>query len=384
VAGTQATAEFLLTRGPYAWIGFFDWQSLANWPRPPEWDKDFGVPAGPCAETGKGTGVFTRSWSKATVSWDCNAAAGTIKMMKTDDTAAPTRFHIGAAVGPGYQAQSWFPSQVPGNAADTPQVWRLLEKALRDYAAANFTLVDGGPPMHAVAPTNASAKALSTFLRLCKDTGLLSMPGSEFDGGKITAAEQGSVGGYGPGDEPGPIAFPGPANMSSQVKKLRPTKPQFINLSPIYGCSHGADGSYNNSWAPAATDCVAQYEAYVDKFASEVLPSMGPGTPLCFDHYPHFALGDGDVNFTDWLYPAAKTGALTTYRALLILAQVPALGVLPLAVVCGRGERSARMACMGPDCPGQLARRSVIVSRKQRSSQGQGAPRSDALFGAPQ
>lgn len=30
--GTQATAQFLLTRGPYAWIGFFDWQSLANWP----------------------------------------------------------------------------------------------------------------------------------------------------------------------------------------------------------------------------------------------------------------------------------------------------------------------------------------------------------------
>lgn len=31
--GTQATAQFLLTRGPFAWIGFFDWQSLANWPR---------------------------------------------------------------------------------------------------------------------------------------------------------------------------------------------------------------------------------------------------------------------------------------------------------------------------------------------------------------
>ena len=31
--GTQATAQFLMTRGPFAWIGFFDWQSLANWPR---------------------------------------------------------------------------------------------------------------------------------------------------------------------------------------------------------------------------------------------------------------------------------------------------------------------------------------------------------------
>ena len=25
-AETQATAQFLLTRGPFAWIGFFDWQ----------------------------------------------------------------------------------------------------------------------------------------------------------------------------------------------------------------------------------------------------------------------------------------------------------------------------------------------------------------------
>lgn len=77
---TQATAQFLLTRGPFAWIGFFDWQSLANWPRPKEWDTDFGTPDGPCAETEVGSGVFARSWSKATVTWDCATAKGEITM----------------------------------------------------------------------------------------------------------------------------------------------------------------------------------------------------------------------------------------------------------------------------------------------------------------
>jgi hypothetical protein len=80
VSGTQATAQFLLTRGAFAWIGFFDWQTLANWPRPAEWDTDFGMPDGPCAETGNGTGVFARSWSKATVTWDCHTAKGGITM----------------------------------------------------------------------------------------------------------------------------------------------------------------------------------------------------------------------------------------------------------------------------------------------------------------
>ena len=75
---TQATAQFLLTRGPFAWIGFFDWQSIANWPRPVEWDTDYGEPEGPCEETAKGTGIFSRSWSKAIVTWDCKTAKGEI------------------------------------------------------------------------------------------------------------------------------------------------------------------------------------------------------------------------------------------------------------------------------------------------------------------
>jgi hypothetical protein len=78
---TQATAQFLLTRGPFAWIGFFNWQfddSVVR-PRPVEWDTDYGVPEGPCTETAKGSGMFSRSWSKATVTWNCHTATGEIQ-----------------------------------------------------------------------------------------------------------------------------------------------------------------------------------------------------------------------------------------------------------------------------------------------------------------
>jgi len=33
-----------------------------------------------CKETGEGSGVFTREWSKSTVTIDCNAYTSTIKM----------------------------------------------------------------------------------------------------------------------------------------------------------------------------------------------------------------------------------------------------------------------------------------------------------------
>eukprot|EP01050_Picozoa_sp_SAG11_P006261 SAG11_NODE_478_length_9117_cov_6.916168_13_plen_54_part_00 len=44
-----------------------------------QWDEDFGTPLAPhCSEEGE-SGVFTREWTKASVSWDCNASKGTIK-----------------------------------------------------------------------------------------------------------------------------------------------------------------------------------------------------------------------------------------------------------------------------------------------------------------
>jgi len=80
---TDYTAEFLLTRGPYALLGY-SWCGCTNGqqarPRAKEWDEDFGVPnAGAiCSETGADTGVFERKWTKATVTWDCKAGHGKI------------------------------------------------------------------------------------------------------------------------------------------------------------------------------------------------------------------------------------------------------------------------------------------------------------------
>ncbi len=78
---TQYTAEFLLTRGPFAMLGY-SWYGCTNGDAAPnrakEWDMDFGVPSGTCQETGENTGVFSRTYSKATVEWDCHAAEGKI------------------------------------------------------------------------------------------------------------------------------------------------------------------------------------------------------------------------------------------------------------------------------------------------------------------
>ena len=75
----QATAEFLLTRGPYAWIGYGWLGCTGERPRPEQWDADYGgEPESPCQETGPDTGVFVRHYPKATVQWDCNAGKGVI------------------------------------------------------------------------------------------------------------------------------------------------------------------------------------------------------------------------------------------------------------------------------------------------------------------
>ena len=90
-AFTEYTAEFLLTRGPYALLGY-SWCGCTNGqharPRAKEWDEDFGEPAGgaACRETGPGTGIFQRLWKKGTmaqqqqyrVQWDCNKGKGAI------------------------------------------------------------------------------------------------------------------------------------------------------------------------------------------------------------------------------------------------------------------------------------------------------------------
>ena len=80
---TDYTAEFLLTRGPYAMLGY-SWCGCTNGqqmrPRAAEWDVDYGEPLGgaACEETGEGSGVFEREWTAATVQWDCATMHGKI------------------------------------------------------------------------------------------------------------------------------------------------------------------------------------------------------------------------------------------------------------------------------------------------------------------
>ena len=90
----SATAEFLLSRGPFAWIGY-GWTGCAEearyrgtylypfglpeFPRPQLWDEDFGGEAlETCWEQGVDSGVFMRRYPNATVKWDCNTGQGHI------------------------------------------------------------------------------------------------------------------------------------------------------------------------------------------------------------------------------------------------------------------------------------------------------------------
>lgn len=76
---TDYTAEFMLTRGPYAllgysWAGCTDGQQFR--PRAKEWDvMTYGEPVdgAACSESAAGSGIFERRWTGATVQWDCNA-----------------------------------------------------------------------------------------------------------------------------------------------------------------------------------------------------------------------------------------------------------------------------------------------------------------------
>ena len=76
-------ANFLLFRGPYAWLGY-SWIGCAEMNftagLPPSLSLDYGEPQGLCAETAPGSGVFVREWSQATVQMDCNSWTPTITM----------------------------------------------------------------------------------------------------------------------------------------------------------------------------------------------------------------------------------------------------------------------------------------------------------------
>lgn len=76
----QDLANFLLTRGPYSYLGH-GWMGCSHdYIFPDALNKDYGVPSGLCEETSPGSGVFTRDYSHATVTMDCSSWTGTISM----------------------------------------------------------------------------------------------------------------------------------------------------------------------------------------------------------------------------------------------------------------------------------------------------------------
>lgn len=70
-------ANFLLVRGPYAWLGHGWLGCSKEYMYPDELSVDYGEPMGQCTETDT-PGVYAREWSKATVQMDCNTWTPTV------------------------------------------------------------------------------------------------------------------------------------------------------------------------------------------------------------------------------------------------------------------------------------------------------------------
>jgi len=70
-------AAFLIARGPYAWIGSGWVGCITDYPFPDEWTLDYGEPVGPATRAGN---TFTRAWTKATATFDCDAWKGAVTM----------------------------------------------------------------------------------------------------------------------------------------------------------------------------------------------------------------------------------------------------------------------------------------------------------------
>ena len=76
----QDLATFLLLRGDFAFLGF-GWSGCGFEVHFPEvLARDFGVPTSLCTESSTEPGVFTRQWTKADVTMNCNTYTGTIQM----------------------------------------------------------------------------------------------------------------------------------------------------------------------------------------------------------------------------------------------------------------------------------------------------------------
>lgn len=76
----QDIANFLLIRGDYAYLGHGWLGCSRTYEVPKEINYDYGTPTELCHETAPNSGVFTRDWTKATISLDCNTWTPTITM----------------------------------------------------------------------------------------------------------------------------------------------------------------------------------------------------------------------------------------------------------------------------------------------------------------
>ena len=75
----QDVAQFLLVRGPYAWLGY-GWESDRKpntYELPPQATIDYGEPLNFCTETALNSGIFTREYTKFTIEMDCGAFQAT-------------------------------------------------------------------------------------------------------------------------------------------------------------------------------------------------------------------------------------------------------------------------------------------------------------------
>jgi hypothetical protein len=79
-AVTNDLAAFLIARGPYAWIGS-GWIGCATDPAayefPAAWSVDYGTPVAPATRVGN---TFSRAWTKATATFDCDSWTGAVSM----------------------------------------------------------------------------------------------------------------------------------------------------------------------------------------------------------------------------------------------------------------------------------------------------------------
>jgi hypothetical protein len=79
----QDLANFLLTRGPHAFLGHA-WKGCSQQYLFPEaLNADYGEPNGLCKETSEGSEVFTRDWTEATVQMSCKSYEAKITMKST-------------------------------------------------------------------------------------------------------------------------------------------------------------------------------------------------------------------------------------------------------------------------------------------------------------